>query len=69
MLYVSNEDQVKTRFLSFWAQFFSVSEKRKLKKTLWPEPVSELYRLSDYRLSAKLVRTFADGGRKGNTNH
>jgi hypothetical protein len=32
------------------------------KKTLWPESTSELYRLSDRRLSAKLVRTFADRG-------
>jgi hypothetical protein len=32
------------------------------KQTLWPEPASELYRLSDYRLSAKLLPTFADRG-------
>jgi hypothetical protein len=30
-----------------------------LKKTLWPESASELYRPSDRRLSAKLVPTFA----------
>jgi hypothetical protein len=29
-------------------------------ETSWPESVSELYRLSDGRLSAKLVSTFAD---------
>jgi hypothetical protein len=29
-------------------------------KTPWPESVSELYRQSDRRLSAKLVPTFAD---------
>jgi hypothetical protein len=29
---------------------------------LWPESVSKLYRLSDRRLSAKLVPTFADRG-------
>jgi hypothetical protein len=29
-------------------------------KTPWPESASELYRLSDRRLSAKLVPTFAD---------
>jgi CBS-domain-containing membrane protein len=33
-----------------------------VKKTPWPESASELYRLSDSRLSAKLVPTFADGG-------
>jgi hypothetical protein len=33
--------------------------KTKNKKTLWPESASELHRLSDYRLSAKLVPTFA----------
>jgi hypothetical protein len=27
-------------------------------KTPWPETASELYRLSDHRLSAKLVLTF-----------
>jgi hypothetical protein len=32
------------------------------KKTPWPESVRELYRLSDRRLSAKLVPTFADRG-------
>jgi hypothetical protein len=30
--------------------------------TLWPESVSELYRQSDRRLSAKMVPTFADRG-------
>jgi hypothetical protein len=30
------------------------------KKTPWPESASELYRLSDRRVSAKLVPTFAD---------
>jgi hypothetical protein len=30
------------------------------KKIPWPESVSELYRPSDRRLSAKLVPTFAD---------
>jgi hypothetical protein len=34
----------------------------KLKKNPWPESVSELYRLSDRRLSTKLVPTFADRG-------
>jgi hypothetical protein len=29
-------------------------------KTLWPESVSELYRPSDRRMSAKLVPTFVD---------
>jgi hypothetical protein len=28
----------------------------------WPESASELYRLSDHRLLAKLVPTFADRG-------
>jgi hypothetical protein len=32
------------------------------KKTPWPESASELFRLSDSRLSAKLVSTFADRG-------
>jgi hypothetical protein len=32
------------------------------KQTPWPESASELYRLSDRRLSAKLVPTFADKG-------
>jgi hypothetical protein len=32
------------------------------KQTPWSESVSELYRLSDRRLSAKLVPTFADRG-------
>jgi hypothetical protein len=32
------------------------------KKTPWPESASELYRLRDRRLSAKLVPTFADRG-------
>jgi hypothetical protein len=31
-------------------------------KTPWPESASELYRLSDRHLSAKLVPTFADRG-------
>jgi hypothetical protein len=31
-------------------------------KTPWPQSASELYRLSDRRLSAKLVPTFADRG-------
>jgi hypothetical protein len=31
-------------------------------KTPWPESASELYRLSDRRLSAKLVPTFAERG-------
>jgi hypothetical protein len=35
----------------------------KLNKTLRPESSNELYRLSDRRLSAKLVLTFADRGR------
>jgi hypothetical protein len=32
------------------------------KQTPWPESASELYRLSDCRLSAKLVPTFVDRG-------
>jgi hypothetical protein len=36
--------------------------KTKLNSTPWPTPVSELNRLSDHRLSAKLVPTFADRG-------
>jgi hypothetical protein len=32
------------------------------KETPWPESANELYRLSNYRLSAKLVPTFADRG-------
>jgi hypothetical protein len=32
------------------------------KQAPWPEPASELYRLSDRHLSAKLVPTFADRG-------
>jgi hypothetical protein len=32
------------------------------KKTPWSESACELYRLSDRRLSAKLVPTFADRG-------
>jgi hypothetical protein len=32
------------------------------KKNPWPESASELYRLSERRLSAKLVQTFADRG-------
>jgi hypothetical protein len=31
-------------------------------KTLWPESVSELYRLGDQNLLAKLVPTFTDSG-------
>jgi hypothetical protein len=31
-------------------------------KIPWPESASELYRLSDRRLSAKLMQTFADEG-------
>jgi hypothetical protein len=31
-------------------------------KTPWPQSASELYLLSDRRLSAKLVPTFADRG-------
>jgi hypothetical protein len=31
-------------------------------KTPWPESASALYRPSDRRMSAKLVRTFVDGG-------
>jgi hypothetical protein len=33
-------------------------------KTPWPKSVSELYRKSDRRLSAKLVPTFADRGNR-----
>jgi hypothetical protein len=33
-----------------------------IKKTTWPESVSELHRPSDHCLSAKLVPTFADRG-------
>jgi hypothetical protein len=32
------------------------------RQNLWPESASELYRLSDRRLTAKLVPTFADRG-------
>jgi hypothetical protein len=32
----------------------------KLKKSPWPQSAGELYRPSDRRLGAKLVRTFAD---------
>jgi hypothetical protein len=32
------------------------------KQTPWPESASELYRLSDRRLLAKVVQTFADIG-------
>jgi CBS-domain-containing membrane protein len=32
------------------------------KQTPWSESASELYRLSDHRLSAKLVPIFADSG-------
>jgi hypothetical protein len=35
-----------------------------IKKTLWPESASELYRSSDGRLSAKLLPTFLDKGCK-----
>jgi hypothetical protein len=35
---------------------------KKLKKTPWRQSVSELYRLSDRRMSAKLVTTLADRG-------
>jgi hypothetical protein len=59
----------------YWLVFFSIIcavcllfkqlsyfyEKLKLKSP-WPESASELYRLSDRRLSAKLVPTFADIG-------
>jgi hypothetical protein len=34
----------------------------KTKQTPWPEPVSKLYWLSVWHLSAKLVATFADRG-------
>jgi hypothetical protein len=33
-----------------------------IKKTPWSESASELYRLSDRRLSAKLLLTFAERG-------
>jgi hypothetical protein len=33
-----------------------------IKKTLWPQSASELYRLSDLPLSAKSAPTFADRG-------
>jgi hypothetical protein len=35
---------------------------QKTKQTLWPESVSELYQLSNFYLSAKVVPTFADRG-------
>jgi hypothetical protein len=38
------------------------SRARDQKTPLWPESVSELYRPSESRLSAKLVPTFADRG-------
>jgi hypothetical protein len=41
-----------------WAKLLPDS----IKKTPWPESASELYRLSDCRLSAKLVQSFADRG-------
>jgi hypothetical protein len=39
-----------------------ISLKKNTKETPWPESASELYRLSDRRLSAKLLRTFVDRG-------
>jgi hypothetical protein len=38
------------------------TKQKKNKETSWPESASELYRVSDSRLSAKLVPTFADKG-------
>jgi hypothetical protein len=40
----------------------SYDNKKKKKKTPWPQSESELYQLNDRRLSAKLVPTFADRG-------
>jgi hypothetical protein len=36
--------------------------KQNKKQTPWPQSASELYQPSNRRLSAKLVRTFADRG-------
>jgi CBS-domain-containing membrane protein len=41
---------------------FSNMKTNKNKQTPWSESVSELYRPSDSRLSAKLLPTFADKG-------
>jgi hypothetical protein len=43
-------------------EFYLSPFQLKKKKTPWPESASELYQLSDCRLSAKLVPTFADRG-------
>jgi hypothetical protein len=53
-----------TRKKSLYSQCCNCSIQTYLpsKQTPWPESVSELYRLSDCRLSEKLVSTFADGG-------
>jgi hypothetical protein len=45
-----------------WSVFESLYYIQGNKKTLWPESASELYRLSDRSLSAKLVPTSADRG-------
>jgi hypothetical protein len=41
---------------------YSFTKTKKKKKTPWSESASELHRLSDLRLSTKLVTTFADRG-------
>jgi hypothetical protein len=53
-----------TALTALWFQHSQVKSRfHHLLKTLWPESASELYRLSDRRLTTKLVATFAGIGR------
>jgi hypothetical protein len=62
-LYLLNTIKTSIRFNHKWP---SSGEQQMLREILeltpWHESVSELYRPSDRRLSAKLVQTFADSG-------
>jgi hypothetical protein len=46
----------------YWITGKWIKERHNLTETSWPESASELYRLNNHRLSAKLVPTFADRG-------
>jgi hypothetical protein len=47
---------------SRWTANTQQQQQTTTKQTLWPESASELYRLSDRRLSVNLVPAFADRG-------
>jgi hypothetical protein len=63
----TNEELDNLNLISYYLSYLSLPKRFSLKyililKSPWPESTSELYRPSDYGMSAKLVPTFADRG-------